>query len=68
MTDDDLFFDFVERVQRKILNGCNQWIEPGVVPHSIEGAGTVFYFNAAVARRHDGVDGQVHEAVARVCT
>jgi hypothetical protein len=68
MTDDELFFEFVERVQLKILNGCNRWIEPGAAAHTIEGAGEVFHFNAAVARRHGGVDVQVREALDRVCT
>ncbi len=67
MTDDDLFFEFVEQVQRRILNGCDSWIEPGNVPHSIEGAGRVVRFNADRARLHGGVGAQVYEAVAKLC-
>lgn len=68
MTDDELFFEFMKLVQRRILNGCRRWIEPGAAPHTLEGAGKVFYFNAAIARRDGGVHEQVHEAAACVCS
>ena len=68
MTDDDLFFEFVEQVQREMLRRCDSWIEPGVEPHTIERNGRIVRFDADRARIHGSVGAQVFEAVARLCT
>ena len=67
MTDDELYFEFVEELQRRILADCSAWIEPGIVTHTIEGMGKVVRFDPDRAKCHGGVRVQVYEAVARLC-
>lgn len=67
MTDDELFDEFLKKVQSAVLAGCDVWIEPGVVPYTIEGAGKVLKFSAERARRDGGVGVQMYEAIAKIC-
>jgi hypothetical protein len=67
MTDDKLFEEYLDELQRRALADYGVWIEPGVVHHTVEGAGKVVRFDAGRARCHGGVRVQVYEAVARLC-
>ncbi len=67
MTDDELFDEFVEKVQKAVLAGCDVRIELGAAPYTIKGGRKVMRFNAEKARRDDGVGVQVYEAVAHLC-
>ena len=67
MNDDELFDEFVEKVQKAVLAGCDVRIELGAAPYTIKGGGKVMRFNAEKARRDDGVGVQVYEAVAHFC-
>jgi hypothetical protein len=67
MTDDRLFGEYSEKLQRRALADYGVWIELGVVRHTVEGAGKMVRFDAARARCHGGVGIQVNEALARLC-